>query len=366
MLNHKFKKNFPFFDNNKVVYLNSAATSLKPREMISVSEKFSFDDASQPIKQVCEKKIRKILRCDGDAKIFFIPGGTTGCINLIALALSQRLQTNYVWTSELEHHSNYLPWLQYFPNRLNILSFSHVNFTIDANDFFTHSKKGDVLSLSAYSNVLGPLFKSDFSDLKRLINCARSRDVISIVDAAQVVLHSDFSWNKIKPDFLCFSAHKVYGPTNLGILVIRKEVEGLIRPYLELFSVPTLQIAEFTESLKFILRNRLHKRWQIKRELFFLFIKVLRQFPCVRIISNQSIPGHIISFVVVGAHPHDVVDLLAQHNIIVRGGNLCAKPLHDSLNIDSSVRVSLAFYNTQKDVNNFRSAFIRVLYFLGL
>lgn len=357
------KKLFPFFKANKgVVYFNNASTTQKPREMISALSRFEKKGLDfQSVLNSCRKKVAKLLSCGVD-EVFFVSQGCTVAFNYLARECLRK-KMDHVITSEAEHHANFLPWLQ-MARQVDIVSSGAKNggaLTVSG----ALLGAADVLSLSARSNVAGRLWNKDWSDLVNVVNLAHDNNCLVFLDAAQAALQPGFDLNVIAADAVAFSAHKIYGPTNLGILFIRKNVQSkVVPPSQSLDVLPTLQVIEFERTLNFLERQRICKSDSRLKAIVCDLVDFLRGFDFVKIISNPQ-DSSIVSFTTRGIHSHDLVDLLSQHKVYLRAGNHCAKPLHDALGVSNSTRISLACYNDWDDVRVFKKAFVETVRFLG-
>lgn len=369
------KKYFPWFAKNPGrVYLNSAATTHKPRLMTrsllwNFSKFINSDFRAQQelilrYEFLCKRILAKLLKIDlTKADIFFVPGGATACINLVAKALVVD-QDRSIILSPADHHANYLPWLQYF-KKIEFAEFDPSSFLFKNLARTMQQIRPSLFAVASSSNVLGAIWDKKWLKLKQAIQVAAGVDSLVFLDGSQTVFDTSFSWKFLSPDFFCFSAHKMFGPTNLGVLVVLKKHQKLIHKDICTFLPIRLEIVEFFESLKLIKSKGLIARNSLQR-LFFLYLNFLKSVPAVKIISNQDIPSKVITFVVLGFHAHDFADLLAEEKIIVRAGNHCAKPIHDLLEIDNSIRLSLAPSSDKKDFFLFKRKFLKVLNFMTL
>jgi len=361
------KKLFSVFDTNKnLIYLDSAKTCYLPKSVEKIYKKrhLSLQNLKANL-YYCKVKITKLLKCRID-EIFFVPQGTTCAINYIALTLKklllkQNTKTTIV-TTQAEHHANYLPWLAHFQN-VEILPLDTETKKISSPSK-EQLQKTFLLTITAKSNVLGNLWNKNFFDLKKLINNAHSQKTLVMIDGAQVALDPNFNLKKVAADIFVFSAHKVYGPKNLGILFISKKLQSLIPgPKQNIETLPLTAINTFNQTLKFIRKRKIAKDSNYQKKLAQKLTAFLKQFSFVKIISNDH--SNIITFFIDDIHAHDLCDLLGQQNIIVRAGNHCAKPLHDALQISSTIRISFGYYNDEKDIIAFKKGFIAACHFLG-
>jgi cysteine desulfurase/selenocysteine lyase len=366
------KKAFPKQEaKRKCVFLNNARTTLQPSISLCARQSFSrlvtrigiqalFDHKIK----VCRQKIAALLKCT-EAEIFFFPQGCTTALNYVAITLAQKIaeckDRSKVIISQAEHHSNYVPWLAYFKD-VDILPLDAVTKEIIL-PAAAEMRKAVLLSLSAKSNVLGRLWNNSFADLADVVRQAHDVGCPVLLDGAQVVLDPMFNLQKVKADFFVFSAHKIYGPPNLGILFMRNKMQQSFPvPDQTYRTMPLFEIMEFERSLHFVKKAKVSKILLAEEALARDLKVFLEQFSFVRVVSNGR--GNIVTFVTEGIHSHDLADILAQEGIFIRAGDHCAKPLHDALAISNSSRVSFACYNDKKDLAKFKQAFIAACDFL--
>jgi selenocysteine lyase/cysteine desulfurase len=306
----------------------------------------------------CKIRLAKFLHCNPD-ELFFFPQGSTAAINYVAMTM----KIDNILISEVEHHANYLPWLANIKN-VEILSLDTSSMSISLPTSKQLSN-ASLISISAKSNVIGNIWTNNYSDLKKIIELAHQNKCLVMIDAAQAILDPFFNLKTVPADIVVFSAHKIYGPTNLGVMFISKKIHTTINlPDQTVETLPLISIANFNESLKFIKNKKVFGNLKQEKDLAQELINFLNTFEFVKIFSNQ--PGSIISFSIEKIHPHDLADLLRQQSIVVSSGNHCAKPLHDKLGIFSSVRISLGCYNDLSDVLKFKKGFIAACRFLGI
>ncbi len=256
------KKYFAWFaKNTDYVYLNSAATTHKPKMMTKslswVFTKFINSDLGQQEELIlryqflCKRILAKLLKIDlAKADIFFVPGGATACINLIAKAFSIDPNLSIILSS-VDHHANYLPWLQYFQN-VEFAEFDTGSFLFKNLESTLLRNRPNLLTVASSSNVLGAIWDKKWQNLRQAIALFSAKQCLVFIDGSQTVFDKTFSWNFLSPDFFCFSAHKMFGPTNLGILVVLKKHKKFVQNELSKFLPIKLEVIEFFDSLKFI------------------------------------------------------------------------------------------------------------------
>jgi cysteine desulfurase/selenocysteine lyase len=322
-------------------------------------------------------KVAQYMHVRNCAEVIFTHGTTEG-INFIATVLARTyLQAgDEIVITQLEHHSNIIPW-QYLTQThgtiLKIIPVLH-DGTLDisvAASIIT--KKTKLVSVAHISNAIGT-----HVDVETLRAYARSVGAYFLVDAAQSAPHMLVNVQKIDPDFLVFSGHKLGGPTGIGILYIKEELHNRIEPYQfgggmvftvgqqksqwlpspNKYEAGTPAIAEaigLGAAIDYLQNNCSPESIQTHTAaLCAKLIQYLSTCPNIRILGSKndlSVHGHIVSFVHQMIHAHDIAAYLGQHGVCVRAGHHCAQPLAQALDYQASVRISFYIYNTQSDVD---------------
>lgn len=394
------KKSFPIFTNQpELVYLDSAATALKPISVIDAERYYSEHISSNiargtyPLaEQATEafentrKKAAAFLNAQPEEIIFTT--GTTHGLNLVAQLLETRIEPgdNLIVTAA-EHHSNFLPWKELAKRRgaelrvLPILPDGTIEQNALASLVDVHTK---VLAFSAISNVLGII--NPVASITKTVR-AINPDALIVVDAAQAIGHIPVDVVLWDVDFLAFSGHKMFGPTGTGILFGKHAIletltpvsfgggmvldacapETLYKKSPACFEAGTPHIAgiiglgaafDFITAIG-ITNIRSHDVSLLSyalRRLAETFGKTLQ------IIGTQDLEqkSGILSFMMTAIHPHDVAYLLGEKNICVRAGLQCAAPLHQALDLSASIRLSLSVYNTEADIDQLITGLQRV------
>lgn len=412
-LGNKERKNFPLImrlEQDNCTYLDSAATAQKPKTLINAVKLFYEKDnfpvqrsiyklAEQTNKKIenVRVKIADFLGCQGAFHVIFTASATDS-ITLVAKSIKKNRQDfgkNAVITAA-EHNSNVAPWLDLTPKffkDVKIIPFPTRGF-FKAQDFFEILNfETKILALSMDSNVVGPVWKDDFAELKLLIKKAHEFGIFVLLDASQAVAHSKLNLYELNADFLVFSGHKIGGPTGIGILCTKKNIAEWLHPLrlgggnlkiykkensqqeihftnlpqkLEAGTLPTAQIIGLGKAIEYLGFINNEENPRPEPELCKALIDFLNQFPEVKFLGNSEFianNGHIVSFVVEGIHAHDIAWYLDQHKVMVRAGDHCANLLHQQLNYAASVRVSFFIYNNLRDVENFKQAFVATLNF---
>ncbi|CAP18300.1 NifS-like protein (selenocysteine lyase) [Candidatus Phytoplasma mali] len=381
MIKSDFKYLFPIFNNNpNLVYFDHASTSLKPKKMIIALENFycnngvstkSFYDLSEHNTLLVEKTRKKtayfINSCSEE--IIFTKS-TTESLNMLAFGLSHLLKEgDEIIISELEHNASFLPWLRISKQTKAKLVFIPLNDNNQINFYNfkkVFNKKTKIVILTHISNVLG--YKPP---IKEITNLAHSSNALVILDSAQYVSHFRLDVRDLDVDFVCFSAHKMYGPFGLGILFVKNNLLYLLKPLLlgggiiELFDSNDFSykfnvnkfeagtynissIISFKEVLEFINDIGFEKIIDHERKIYQYAIEQLKKFSNIIIYNPDSY--NIITFNLTNINAHDVVTFLAKENICVRVGKLCADLILKKIKQTSVIRISIGIHNNKNDV----------------
>ncbi|MCO6561010.1 MAG: cysteine desulfurase CsdA [Gilliamella sp.] len=386
-LPEQFRANFPAL-NSESVYLDSAATALKPLAMIdatlayyaqntATAKRSLHQDALQVTATIdkARQNVADLVHANSSAEIIWTRGATES-INLIAQSYARSLlqPDDEIIVSELEHHSNLLPWLIVAKQT----GAKVVKWSSDVNELSSlMSAKTKIVAVTQMSNVTGFC-----PDLATISNIVHQYDAVLVVDGAQGVVHHAINVNQLDIDFYAFSTHKLYGPTGLGVLYGKKAL-------LELMSVwhgggKMLKSASFDDFIQEDLPYKFEagtpniagivgfnavlewlKSWDNKqaenytKQLACYAKSQLNQFADIQFYSVDDSP--IITFNINNIHHNDIAILLSEQNIAIRTGELCAQPLMNKLGCHGAVRVSLMPYNNQQDVDKFISVLQNVI-----
>lgn len=349
---------------NKIIYLDAAASYLKSDAVIGAQVDFLQNKYANAGRGICARATdvdnmlkttrNKVADFVGvESKNIVFTHGTTSAMNMVANMLNLG-ENARVCVSDLDHHSARLPFVK--TGAKIIVCDLDDNLDIDINLV----PVADVMVISAMSNVVGRA-----QDVARIIQAARKKNpnVITVVDAAQYVVHDKIDVKKWDCDFMCFSGHKIGADTGVGVLYIKNpdsfkpvvfgggmvnKIDGdtiLLNAAPDVFEAGTLpltQIAGLGVAIDVLEKNRPNL------ELIKYMYDELSKLPQIKIISARE--SALLSFVVNGMHPLDFGALLGARNVCVRVGNMCASWIHQRLNIAGSVRVSVGAYNNLQEV----------------
>ncbi|MFD1259088.1 aminotransferase class V-fold PLP-dependent enzyme [Entomomonas asaccharolytica] len=388
ILNSAWRKDFPALQNlakQNTVWLDSAATSQKPNSVIQTITEYyqqgsaNIHRAQYPLAQKITNdfehvrhKVAQFINAATDEQIIFTRS-TTESINLLVYGLEANLpNTGNIVISGLEHHANLLPWQRLAQRKgleLVVLPFT-TEGVIDLQAAQTLiNQQTRLLAVSQMSNVFGTL-----QPIKQLIQMAKQQGAITVIDGAQGVVHQSTDVQALDCDFYAFSGHKLYAPEGVGVLYGKTEQLNKLHHWQfggEMVQIATYQTASFypaplgfeagTAAIGSVLGLgaaidylNAQDRVAIKNHeqaLLTYLINELTQREGVSILGQPD--QSLISFYIKGIHPSDLSQLLSEQNIATRAGQHCCMPLYNTLGLNGSIRVSLALYNNQDDIQQF-------------
>lgn len=393
-MNESLRKQFPILNRDinghKLVYLDNAATTQKPAQVLdSITNYYKNHNANihRGVHTLAaeatnlwidaHKTVANFINAESEQEIVFTRNTTEG-INFVANTLgSQILQEGgVVAISEMEHHSNIVPW-QMLGVRIEWIPLLP-DYTLDTEylNFLTKKYKEQLklISLTHISNVLGSM-----NDVARVVDMAEKYGTAVLVDAAQSVQHVKVDVQKIGCDFLVFSGHKLFAPTGTGVLYMKKKWGEKLDPWMgggEMISSVKKTGAEWNElPWKFeagtpnieggvglgaainwfgkqFLYETLHTH---ESKLLKTAMLGMRGVKGLKIFGSEDPEKHygVIAFTIDGIHPHDVAGALDERGIAIRAGFHCAEPLHERFGIGPTARLSVAPYNTLDEIRYF-------------
>jgi cysteine desulfurase/selenocysteine lyase len=390
----KLKKDFPIFKNNKnLIYLDNASTTQKPKQVIkSISDFYENSNANihrgiYKLSQRATKKyeesknvVAEFINASKD-EIIFTRSSTEG-INFLSYTLPSILpkEKNEIVLTEMEHHSNLVPWQQLARRKKMKLKFIKMkdDFTLDIKDAKKKiTNKTAILSVVHVSNTLGTI-----NPVKELIAIAKKKNVLTILDAAQSVPHMKVDVKKLGCDFLVFSGHKMLAPLGIGVIYGKKSLLEKLKPFNfggDMIKKVSLQDAEWNkipekfeagtqniagaigliEAIKYLKKIGIENIEKREKELMKYLIKKIKEVNDIEIYNPKNISG-ILSFNLKGVHSHDVASLLDDHEIAVRAGHHCTMPLMKKLKVPGPARISFCFYNTFEEIDKLVKALKKI------
>ena len=388
----KIRDDFPILksriNNHQLVYFDNAATTQKPQSVIDgISNYYKSYNANihRGIHSLAEKAteefeetrslVKEFINASSENEIIFTRGTTEG-INLISSSLSKFYfnEGDEIIISEMEHHSNIVPWQMIADeNKLNlkVINVSE-NGEIDMDHFNSLiSEKTKLVSIVYISNTLGTI-----NPVKKIIEKCKENNILSVVDGAQSSAHKKIDVTDLNCDFYVFSAHKMYGPTGVGVVYGKEEILEKMPPYMgggEMikdvsfsntsynnlpykFEAGTPNIGDvigFKEAINYIKNIGIDDIETYEISLKKYTEDALKKIDGIKVVGTAKDKVGIFSFTTAKVHYYDLGLLLDAKGIALRTGHHCTQPLMDKYSLDGTARLSLAIYNSTEEVDYF-------------
>ncbi len=385
------KENFPVFDKYKeLVYLDNSATQQKPKRVIDAAVKYYNEENANPLRGLYDlsvkateayenarESVRRFIGAKSTKEIIFTRNATES-LNLIAFSWGQAniSEGDEILVAVSEHHSDLLPWqilCKQKGAKLNFLECDRSGkYTADAlRKALTPKTK--LFAIAQISNVFGR-----FNPIKEFAQIAHENGTLIVCDGAQSVPHIPVDVQELDVDFLAFSGHKMLAPMGIGVLYAKQALLEKMPPFLsggEMIEYVTREDATYAElphkfeagtvnvggavglaaAIDYITELGFDAIQKREDELTALAFSEMKKVPHVNIIGADDPTDHhgILTFTVDGVHPHDIAAIFDADGVDIRAGHHCAQPLHQFLEVQSTARMSLAFYNDEKDIERF-------------
>lgn len=398
----KLKKDFPILsrkiNGHPLVYLDNAATTQKPKIVIDAFKNYyensaanvhrgihTLSEESSEQYEAARIRVAKFLNAKSPNEIIFTRN-TTEAINLAAYSWGKNniRRGDEIITSIIEHHSNFIPWQQLCKEKnakLKIIPLktpiAKLALNIAALEKLL-TRKTRLIAITGMSNVTG-----EKPDLKKIIKLAHQNNTLVLIDAAQLAAHEQIDVQKLDADFIAFSAHKMLGPTGLGILYAKEHLLQAMPPFLlgggmvkevtkthtifadlpAKFEAGTPNIAAaiaFTHALDYLEKTGLKNIATHTANLSQLLIARLKKFSQISLQTGQNSNG-IVSFTIKNIHPHDISEIFNKEGIAIRAGHHCCHPLMQELDLPATARISFYLYNTEENIEAVEKALKKVL-----
>lgn len=397
----KLRESFPMLkqtiNNHPFIYLDSAATAQKPDTVIDTITTFYREQygtvhravyssaafATEMYEQT-RQKIAHFLHAKNHDEIIFTRGATTA-INLVAHSFGKAFihPSDEILITEMEHHSNIVPWQMMAEERgaiLTVVPFSDTG-ELDMEALKKNLAKGKtkIVAVTHMSNTLGTI-----NPIKEIIALAHASNAKVLIDGAQSAPHMQVNVQELDADFFVFSGHKLIGPTGIGVLYGKRELLEAMPPFegggdmietvtfaKTTYNIPPLKFEAGTPSIAevmglgaaidFMSAIGMEKIQAWEHELLHYLLPKMQDIEGLHLLGTAKEKGAIISFYVDNVHPLDIATLLDLKGIAIRSGHLCAQPVMRHFNLTSCARASLAFYNNKQDLDKFVEALHSVI-----
>ena len=390
MLDESLKSDFPTLkqkiNGNELVYLDNAATTQKPEKVIKALESYYRSINSNIHRGVhtlsiratnayeeARSKVAAFINAEHREEIIFVRGATEA-INLVANSYVRPIlkEGDQIIISQMEHHANIVPWqiiCEQKKAELKIIPMNVKGELLIEEIEGMISEKTKFISINHVSNSLGTVNR-----IEDVIKIAHSNNIRIMIDGAQAVQHLSVDLIKLNPDFYCFSGHKVYAPTGIGVLYGKKELLEKMPPYQgggdmiksvtfektiyndipNRFEAGTPNIAGaigLGAAIDYLVSIGIENIAKHEKELLDYATQEIRKIEGVQIIGNAIEKASVLSFVIEGIHPHDIGTILDKQGVAIRTGHHCTQPTMDFYGIPATARASFAIYNSRKDVD---------------
>jgi len=373
-------------NDRPLVYLDNGATTQKPQRVIDRIHRFLSEEyatihrgvyvMSQEATRFCDEAREKIARFINAPRVeeVIFTSGTTESLNLLAtcLGFSNLTDRDEILITQMEHHANIVPWQQVAAStgaRLRVCPITPVG-EVDLDAYMNLvTPQTKIVSFPHISNVLGTV-----NPVHTMVSIAKSVGAWVIVDGAQGISHHPVDVQALGCDFYCFSSHKMYGPTGIGVLYGRLDLLNQMPPYqfggdmietvsfksttfapvpakFEAGTPPITEIIGMGEAADFIQEIGFDYILAHEAHLLSRTVAALSHVEGVQLIGTAPGKSAIVSFVMDGVHPHDVGTILDTEGVAVRVGHHCAQPLMGIYNVPATIRASFGVYNTDSDVD---------------
>ena len=384
------KSEFPIFkqkiNGKPLVYLDSANSSQKPKAVINRISSFyetEFSNVGRSVHSLAVKatnrfeeardKVQKYLNAKYREEIIFTKSATES-INLIASSFGEKFikEGDEILTTELEHHSNYVPWHFIRQKKGANIKFAPVNdrgeVEIDEIKKLINSKT-KIIAITHISNVTGAILP-----IKKIVDLAKEKNIPVLVDGTQGAPHLKIDIQELDCDFYAISCHKMYGPNGLGILYAKKKWLEELPPYqggggmisevlkdkvsfaetptkFEAGTMQTADVVAFSEAINFIEELGIKNIQNHENKILEYGIEKLKKNNSVKIIGDPKDRGSVMSFTIKGIHPHDIATILDEDGVAIRAGHHCCQILHDKIGVPATARASIGVYNSKEDID---------------
>lgn len=393
--NDEIKSQFPIFDKNEIVYLDSAASSQKPLSVIeSINEVYANNYAnihrgvyklSQTATDMHENAreiVKKFINASSVKEIIFVRGATEA-INLVASSVAEMNVSpgDEIILSRLEHHSNIVPWQIMAKKNKAVIKVAEAdeNGDVSFESIFKNvTSKTKIISITHISNAIGSILP-----VKDICKEAKSRGILTLIDGCQAAPLLEVDVQDIDCDFYVFSGHKTYGPTGIGVLYGRENILAEAPPYQgggDMIDKVTFEETTYAglpskfeagtpnivgaiglgSALKWMQDIGINNIYEHSKKVINEGINILEDIDGLTIIGKPKHRGGVISFTYKDIHSHDLGTLLNSYNIAVRTGHHCAQPTMQRYNVSSTVRASVGYYNNKEDFEALAEGILKV------
>lgn len=377
-----------------LVYLDNAATTQKPKEVVDALSDY-YETINSNIHrgvhclsqkateefEIARKSVQQFINAAHDYEVVFTRGATES-INLVASSFGRTYiqPGDEIIISEMEHHSNIVPWQFLCEDRgaiLKVLPFNDKGVLCIEKLEELITDKTRILAITHVSNTLGTI-----NPVKEIIQMAHRHQIPVMIDGAQAVAHCPVDVQDLDCDFYCFSGHKMYGPMGIGVMYGKERWLNEMKPYQgggEMISTVTFEKTTYNDlpfkfeagtpavgdviglrkAIEYMQRVGVQNIADYEEELLQYAMGKLSSIPGIRFIGEADHKAAVISFLIGNIHPYDMGVLLDHQGVAVRTGHHCTQPVMDHFHIPGTVRASFALYNTKEEIDTLTAAVTR-------
>ena len=390
MLKESIKSDFPTLNQkingNDLIYLDSAATTQKPVSVIEAIESYyklinsnihrgvhTLSGKATEAYENARSKVAEFIKANSRKEIIFVRGATEA-INLVAHSYVKPIleEGDQIIISQMEHHANIVPWQIICEERkaeLRIIPMNHEGELLLPEFKNLINEKTKFISINHVSNTLGTV-----NPVGEIVKIAHSKDIKIMIDGAQAVQHMPLNIEKLGADFYCFSGHKMYAPTGIGVLYGKRELLEKMPPYQgggDMIKSVTFEKTVYNDipnrfeagtpnisgaiglgaAIDYITEVDMYDIAEHEKELLDYATREIKKIEEVKVIGNSSEKASVLSFVIDKIHPHDIGTIMDKHGVAIRTGHHCTQPIMDFYEISATARASFGIYNSKEDVD---------------
>ena len=390
MLNEAIKADFPTLNQkingNDLIYLDNAATTQKPANVIKAVENYyklinsnihrgvhTLSGKATEAYENARSSIAEFIKADNRKEIIFVRGATEA-INLVAHSYVKPIleEGDQIIISQMEHHANIVPWQIICEERkaeLRIIPMNSKGELLLSEFKKLINEKTKFVSINHVSNTLGTV-----NPVEEIVKISQSKNIKIMIDGAQAIQHIPLDMVKLAADFYCFSGHKMYAPTGIGVLYGKTELLEKMPPYQgggDMIKSVTFEKTIYNDipnrfeagtpnisgviglgaAIEYLTEIGMNHIYEHEKELLDYATQEIKKIERVKIIGNSGNKTSVLSFVIEEIHPHDIGTIMDKHGVAVRTGHHCTQPIMDFYGIPATARASFGIYNSKIDVD---------------
>jgi cysteine desulfurase/selenocysteine lyase len=390
MLKESIKSDFPTLNQkingNNLIYLDNAATTQKPVKVIEAVGNFyklinsnihrgihTLSGKATEAYEGARSKIAEFIKATDRKEIIFVRGATEA-INLVAHSYVKPVleEGDQIIISQMEHHANIVPWQIICEEKkadLRIIPMSYEGDLLIPEFKELINEKTKFISINHVSNTLGTI-----NPVEEIVKIAHSENIMIMIDGAQAVQHIPLDIAKLGVDFYCFSGHKIYAPTGIGVLYGKKKLLEKMPPYQgggDMIKSVTFEKTIYNDipnrfeagtpnisgaiglgaAIDYLMRIDMYDIAKHEKELLDYATQEIKKIEEVKVIGNSENKAGVLSFIIEEIHPHDIGTIMDKHGIAIRTGHHCTQPIMDFYEIPATARASFGIYNSKRDID---------------